>query len=115
MTFSLPSTSSATLSVMLSFKQSFGKYGLKRFNQVLIHFDRIQVYRTHADIGLSKRSKNNPSEKERFNIAKTGGPRMTGEKYRLAIKTKKNFHLMYNIALLKESFSKTAKTSMELV
>lgn len=40
---------------------------------------------------------------------------MTGEKYRLAIKTKKNFHLMYNIALLKESFSKTAKTSMELV
>ena len=40
---------------------------------------RISVYRTHADIGLSKRSKNNPSEKERFNITKTGGPRMTGK------------------------------------
>lgn len=40
---------------------------------------KIQVYRTHADIGLSKRSKNNPTEKERFNIAKTGGPRMTAE------------------------------------
>ena len=74
-----------------------------------MYFDRIQVYRTHADIGLSKRSKNNPSEKERFNIAKTGGPRMTGKKYRLAIKTKKNCHLMYNIALLKESLSETAK------
>lgn len=40
---------------------------------------KISVYRTHADIGLSKRSKNNSSEKERFNIAKTGGPRMTAE------------------------------------
>ncbi|XP_027054670.1 voltage-dependent L-type calcium channel subunit beta-2-like isoform X1 [Pocillopora damicornis] len=40
---------------------------------------KISVYRTHADIGLSKRSKNNPSEKERFNITKTGGPRMTAE------------------------------------
>ncbi|XP_078346013.1 uncharacterized protein LOC144631457 isoform X2 [Oculina patagonica] len=40
---------------------------------------KIHVYRTHADIGLSKRSKNNPSEKERFNITKTGGPRMTAE------------------------------------
>ena len=57
---------------------------MRRVNQVLTYFDRIQVYRTHADIGLSKRSKNNPSEKERFNIAKTGGPRMTGEKYRRA-------------------------------
>ena len=37
------------------------------------------MYRTHADIGLSKRSKNNPTEKERFNITKTGGPRMTGK------------------------------------
>jgi len=37
------------------------------------------VYRTHADIGQSKRSKSNPSEKERFNIAKTGGARMTAE------------------------------------
>lgn len=42
--------------------------------------NRISVYRTHADIGLSKRSKNNPTEKERFNITKTGGPRMTGKK-----------------------------------
>ena len=41
---------------------------------------RISVYRTHADIGLSKRSKNNPTEKERFNITKAGGPRMTGKK-----------------------------------
>lgn len=40
---------------------------------------KISVYRTHADIGLSKRSKNNPTEKERFNITKTGGPRMTAE------------------------------------
>ncbi|XP_029202156.2 voltage-dependent L-type calcium channel subunit beta-2-like isoform X2 [Acropora millepora] len=40
---------------------------------------KISVYRTHADIGLSKRSKNNSSEKERFNIAKPGGPRMTAE------------------------------------
>lgn len=40
---------------------------------------KIQVYRTHADIGLSKRSKNHPAEKERFNIAKAGGPRMTAD------------------------------------
>lgn len=38
------------------------------------------MYRTHADIGLSKRSKNHPTEKERFNITKAGGPRMTGKK-----------------------------------
>ena len=111
-TFSLPSTLSAALSLMLSFKESFGETGWKGLiNQVLTYFDRIQVYRTHADIGLSKRSKNNPSEKERFNIAKTGGPRMTGEKYRLAnvSKQRRNCHLMYKIALFKESLSKTAK------
>lgn len=34
---------------------------------------------------------------------------MTGEKYRLAIKTKKICHLMCNIALLKERLSETAK------
>ena len=109
-TLSLPSTLSAALSLMLSFKESFKETGWKGLiNQVLTYFDRIQVYRTHADIGLSKRSKNNPSEKERFNIAKTGGARMTGEKYRLGIKTKKNCHLMYNVVLLKESLSETAK------
>lgn len=45
-----------------------------------MYVNRILVYRTHADIGQSKRSKNNATEKERFNITKTGGPRMTGKK-----------------------------------
>ena len=58
-------------------KFSIQPFALKT-THILCYFARISVYRTHADIGLSKRSKNNSSEKERFNIAKPGGPRMTG-------------------------------------
>ncbi|XP_032233230.1 voltage-dependent L-type calcium channel subunit beta-1 isoform X2 [Nematostella vectensis] len=41
---------------------------------------KINIYKTHADIGLSKRSsKSNPNEKERFNLVKSGGQRVTAE------------------------------------
>ena len=64
-------------SVLTKEKFSIQPFALKTAH-LFCHFARISVYRTHADIGLSKRSKNNSSEKERFNIAKPGGPRMTG-------------------------------------
>lgn len=64
-------------SVLTKEKFSIQPFALKMAH-LFCHFARISVYRTHADIGLSKRSKNNSSEKERFNIAKPGGPRMTG-------------------------------------
>ena len=43
-------------------------------------FRRVQVIKTHSDVGLSKRAmKINPNEKERFKISGAQTARMTGK------------------------------------